>query len=311
MTACLEIKSLNISQKKGTIKIPVPSVIINETGVKGDAHAGNWHRQVSLLGRESIDKFFNETGKQIKYGEFGENITTDGGLLYEMKPFDRLTSDHLELEITQIGKKCHGNSCAILKEVGNCIMPREGIFARVLKGGTLSTGNFLFHQPKVYRSMIITLSDRASKGEYEDKSGPFLSGLLKEYMEREGYKTENQLSLIPDDPDLLQQRLFEAKEKGLDMVFTTGGTGIGIHDITPETVMPFLDREIPGIMEMIRTKYGLLKPAALLSRGVAGVMGKMLVFTLPGNPRAVEEYCNEIFPVLPHAFFMLAGIDNH
>ncbi len=311
MTTILDIKSLNISERKGTIKIPVPSIVLSETGVEGDAHAGHWHRQVSLLGTESIDKFSKEAGRNIKYGEFAENITTTGGLLYEMKPFDRLVSDHLELEITQIGKKCHGDNCNIFKEVGNCVMPKEGIFARVIKGGRLTVGDKLNYDPKIYRAVIITLSDRASRGEYEDKSGPLLSRLLGEYFIKENRKIETVLKVIPDEAAKLQNLLTEARDNDTDLIFTTGGTGISPRDITPETVRPLLDKEIPGIMEMIRTKYGLLKPAALLSRGIAGVIGKTLVFTLPGSPKAVNEYCTEIFPVLNHAFLMLAGIDNH
>ncbi|MBN2806642.1 MAG: hypothetical protein JXR22_08275, partial [Prolixibacteraceae bacterium] len=93
--------------------------------------------------------------------------------------------------------------------------------------------------------------------------------------------------------------------------FTTGGTGIGERDITPEVVKAAIDKEIPGIMEHIRTKYGGQKPSALLSRGVAGVIGKMLVFTLPGSPGAIKDYCSEIFRVLDHAYLMLHGIDGH
>jgi molybdopterin adenylyltransferase len=307
----LEIKSLNISEKKGTAKIPVKTIELNENGILGDAHAGHWHRQLSLLGTESIEKFLKESGREIQYGEFAENITTSGGLLYEMKPFDRLSADHIELEITQIGKKCHGDNCSIFRQVGDCIMPKEGIFARVLKGGKLSVGDQLTYHPKVFQAKVITLSDRASHGEYEDKSGPLLSKLLEEYYAKDNRKIESNLHIIPDEPEKLVKLLHEARENNIDLVFTTGGTGIAPRDLTPETVKPLLDKEIPGIMEMIRIKYGVEKPAALLSRSIAGVMGSTLVFTLPGSPRAVNEYCAEIFPILHHAFLMMKGIDNH
>jgi len=307
----LDIKSLNISERKGIIKTPVKTLEINEKGVIGDAHAGNWHRQISLLGIESIDKFSREAGREIKFGEFAENITTSGGLLYEMKPFDRLKGDLIELEVTQIGKKCHGDNCTIFREVGNCVMPKEGIFARVLKGGKLSAGNQLTYHPKVFRAKIITLSDRASRGEYIDKSGPLLSKLLEEHFTKENRLLESNLHIIPDEAEKLEKLLSEARDNAVDLVFTTGGTGIGPRDITPDVVRKVLDKEIPGIMEMIRIKYGIDKPAALLSRGVAGVMGKTLVFTLPGSPKAVNEYCAEILPILNHAFLMMAGIDNH
>ena len=96
-----------------------------------------------------------------------------------------------------------------------------------------------------------------------------------------------------------------------DVVITTGGTGIGPRDITIETVRPLLDKEIPGIMEMIRIKYGQEKPNALLSRGIAGVMGQTLVYTLPGSVKAVDEYMTEILKTLQHLIYMLHGVDVH
>ncbi|MCD4732098.1 MAG: MOSC domain-containing protein, partial [Bacteroidales bacterium] len=120
----IKVISVNISEKKGTIKKPVDIIELTELGVKNDAHAGNWHRQVSLLGNESVKKFEKDANRHIEYGEFAENITTDGLILYETSPLDKLIIGDAELEITQIGKKCHGTSCAIFKEVGNCVMPK-------------------------------------------------------------------------------------------------------------------------------------------------------------------------------------------
>ena len=116
----IKVIATSISEKKGTIKKVQPFIELNELGVKGDAHAGSWHRQVSLLGVESISKFDAEANRKIAYGEFAENITTEGYPLYEMRPFDRLIGKNVELEVTQIGKKCHGDNCNIFKEVGNC-----------------------------------------------------------------------------------------------------------------------------------------------------------------------------------------------
>jgi molybdenum cofactor synthesis domain-containing protein len=135
--------------------------------------------------------------------------------------------------------------------------------------------------------------------------------LLTDFFTDENRKLEVEAIVIPDEAPVLQYRLQEARETGVDLVFTTGGTGIGPRDITPDVVSQMLDKELPGIMEMIRLKYGAEKPNALLSRGVAGMMGKTLVFTLPGSPKAVNEYCTEIFRILNHAFLMLGGIDGH
>lgn len=137
----VKVLSVNISEKKGEIKNPVDKIVITEKGVENDAHAGDWHRQVSLLAKESIDKFEEVLGRKLNFGEFAENITTEGITLYTMKPGDKLKIADVEMEVTQIGKKCHGDGCAIFSQVGKCVMPKEGIFARVLKTGTIKPGD--------------------------------------------------------------------------------------------------------------------------------------------------------------------------
>jgi molybdenum cofactor synthesis domain-containing protein len=164
--------------------------------------------------------------------------------------------------------------------------------------------------PEKFIIQIITLSDRASKGEYPDLSGPRIKEIVSEYFASLNWDYSVELTLIPDDSVKLREILKNAsKEKNI--VITTGGTGIGPRDITVETVKPLLDKEIPGIMEFIRIKYGSEKPNALLSRGVAGVMGISLVYTLPGSVRAVEEYMSEILKTLKHTVYMQYGIDKH
>lgn len=303
------VVSVNISERKGTIKTPVDEIILNETGVKGDAHSGKWHRQVSLLGTESFDKFEKQAGRQLAYGEFAENITTTGIILFQTRPLDRFKIGDTELEVTQIGKSCHGDGCAIYREVGNCVMPKEGIFCRVLKNGTIKAGTKVEYVQKVFRIKVITLSDRASAGEYTDRSGPAAENILIDFFNSIQWKVEIERKVIPDDEALLRQTLNDIN--GTDMIFTTGGTGIGPRDITVDVVEPLLDKKIPGIMEIIRTKYGLEKPAALLSRGVAGVIGQTLIYTLPGSVKAVEEYLTEINKTLMHSVYMLHGLDIH
>lgn len=135
-----KVLSVNISEKKGTIKQAVDYIELFEKGVKKDAHSGKWHRQVSLLAKESINKSSKAIGREIKFGEFAENITTEGIVLYETKPGDRFIIGDTEIEITQIGKKCH-SGCEIFKQVGNCVMPKEGIFARVIRHGIIKPGD--------------------------------------------------------------------------------------------------------------------------------------------------------------------------
>ena len=307
----IQILSVNTSKKKGTIKVPVDKITLTAQGIEGDAHAGLWHRQVSLLGKESFDKTEPTIGRKVVFGEFAENITTQGYLLYQMKPFDRLISENIILEVTQIGKKCHGANCTIFQETGNCVMPKEGIFCRVIHGGELRAGDILEYQPRIIKVHIITLSDRASQGIYQDKSGPLLKMIAEEFFSSTGRQVIVENFIIPDDEIQLKALLESLIEMDSDILFTTGGTGIGPRDITPEVIKELLDKEIPGIMEMIRVKYGTQFPNALISRSVAGVSGKTLIYALPGNPKAVKEYADEIFKTVEHSFRMLYNIDEH
>ncbi len=307
----VKVLSVNISEEKGTIKKPVDSIVLDNNGVKGDAHSGQWHRQVSLLGKESVDRFSEQAGREIKFGEFAENITTEGLELINTSPMDRLVGKKVELQITQIGKECHGNTCAIFKEVGNCVMPKEGIFATVVKGGELKAGDSFKYQPRVFKFKVVTLSDRASRGEYEDRSGPRIIEILKDYFDDKPRIIEIDHTIIPDDFESLSLVVEKDVYNGYDVIFTTGGTGIGQRDITVEVVKPMLDKEIPGIMEMIRTKYGAQKPNALLSRSVAGLIRDTLVYTLPGSVKAVNEYTTEILKTMEHLIYMRHGLDVH
>ncbi len=307
----IKVLSVNVSEKKGIIKKPVEEIELTEIGVVGDAHSGSWHRQLSLLAKESVDKFSAQAQREIAFGEFAENITTEGILLNECKPFDLFVSDDIILEVTQIGKKCHGDNCAIFSEVGNCVMPKEGIFCRVVKGGNLKAGVEFEYIPRIFSARIITLSDRAYKGEYDDLSGPRITNLLEDHFNSISWKLETENIIIPDEEEKLDMLLKDAREKDIDIIITTGGTGIGFRDISPEVIAANLDKEIPGIMEMIRLKYGAEKPNALLSRSVAGVMGNSLVFALPGSVKAVNEYIPEILKSLQHMFLMLHGINAH
>jgi len=310
MKQVLTVKSLNISEKTGTKKTPVPEIELNELGLVGDSHAGNWHRQVSLLGLESYERFVEKAGRMLAPGDFAENITTEGVELKDAKILDRFVSNAIELEVTQIGKKCH-SGCEIIKEAGDCIMPKEGIFCRVIRGGVLKPGHQFDYVPRSIKFRIITLSDRAAAGEYEDLSGPEIEKLLSAGFETSHWRAAVERILIPDEAEQLKQQIEQAKQQGIDVIFTTGGTGIGPRDITPDVVGPMLDRELPGIMEFIRMKHGERLPSALLSRSVAGTIGNMLVYTLPGSVKAAREYTEEILRSLPHSLLMLHGINAH
>ena len=136
------VKGICISEKKGTQKHEVPqALLIEEWGLENDAHAGKWHRQVSLLSYEKIEEF-RARGAQVEFGAFGENLIVDGYDFRNLPVGTRFQCGDVLLEMTQIGKKCHSH-CEIYKVMGDCIMPREGVFARVLKGGTIHVGDEL------------------------------------------------------------------------------------------------------------------------------------------------------------------------
>ena len=135
-----KVMAVNISVKRGTQKVNVHTVkLIENYGLENDAHAGNWHRQVSLLSCEKIEEF-KAKGAPVKDGAFGENLIVQGFDFKTLPVGTRLKCNDVILEITQIGKQCH-NSCEIFKIMGDCIMPREGVFARVIKGGVISEGD--------------------------------------------------------------------------------------------------------------------------------------------------------------------------
>ena len=136
------IKAICISEQKGTQKRPVPSALLRaDWGIEGDAHAGKWHRQVSLLSHEQVEAF-RARGAVVDHGAFGENLVVEG---YDFKTLPigtKFRCNDVVLELTQVGKQCHSH-CAIYKVMGECIMPREGVFPRVLHGGTICVGDEL------------------------------------------------------------------------------------------------------------------------------------------------------------------------
>lgn len=135
------VVSINISDKKGVVKNPIKEgLFVENFGLDKDAHGGDWHRQVSLLGLESFDKMKKQGIENLSHGDFAENITTEGIVLYELPIGTRLKIGETIQEVTQIGKKCH-SGCAISKTVGKCVMPQEGIFTKIIKGGRVKEGD--------------------------------------------------------------------------------------------------------------------------------------------------------------------------
>ena len=311
MSRTIEVVSVNVSEDKGTVKHPVAEIVIDANGVVGDAHAGPGARQVSLLAQESIDRFAAEGDRRFKPGEFAENITLRGFDLRDVALLDRFRIDEAVLEVTQIGKSCHGDDCAIFREIGRCAMPKEGVFCRVVDGGTVRGGDRVTHLPHQLQVVIITLSDRAARGDYPDRSGPRIREMIEEYLSGKRWNSRIDAIVLPDAADKLRDELVMARDKEVDIVITTGGTGVGRRDTTPDVVTSICDKLMPGIMDHIRLKFGEHNPNALLSRAVAGVAGRTLVYTLPGSLRAVEEYMGEITKTMEHLIWITHGMELH
>lgn len=154
--------------------------------------------------------------------------------------------------------------------------------------------------------VVVTVSDRASRGEYEDLSGPEIAAILSEHF---GDEIELARVVIPDEPEELISA-FDAAAEGetcADAIITTGGTGIGPRDITPEASRDWCEKELPGIAETLRAESYKETPSAMLSRGYAGLKGSTLLINLPGSVKAVRLCTRLILPVLAHAPAMIAG----
>ena len=302
----MELRGICISEKRGTEKTAVSEAVLEKGyGICGDAHAGNWHRQVSLLAYEKIEEF-RARGADVAFGAFGENLIVEGADLCTLAVGSRLCFDEVILELTQIGKECHSH-CEIYKRMGDCIMPREGVFAEVVRGGTLHVGEaFHVEEPdpdRAYQAAVITLSDKGAAGEREDKSG----ALLEERLVQAGYAVRERL-LLPDGRQPLEKELIRlADGRQMDVIFTTGGTGFSSRDLTPEATIAVCDRMAPGIAEALRAYSMTITDRAMFSRGVSGLRGDTLIIHLPGSPKAVQESMDFLLPRLAHGLDVLGG----
>lgn len=151
---------------------------------------------------------------------------------------------------------------------------------------------------------ILTVSDRAHRGEYEDRSGPLLRRLIAD---RLGWSVAEE-GVVPDEQAQIERELIRwADEAGLDLILTTGGTGFAPRDVTPEATRAVIEREAPGLAEAMRAASLRVTPHAMLSRAVCGIRGRTLIVNLPGSPKAARENLEVLIPVLPHALELLAG----
>ncbi len=299
------VRAICISKERGTEKQAVPEGhFLVDFGIEGDAHAGKWHRQVSLFSYDKVEDF-NERGADVFDGAFGENLVVEGMDFAALPVGTRLYAGTVELEMTQIGKECHSH-CAIYKRMGECIMPSEGVFAGVKQEGVIRPGDDgdrnCPEEDRPFKAAVITLSDKGARGERKDESGP-----ARQLLEEAGYEVAETL-LIADEPEELKKQLIRlADGRQVDLIITSGGTGFSLRDQTPEATLAVAERNAPGIAEAIRAQSMTITNRAMLSRGVSVIRGKTLIINLPGSPKAVKESLGFILESLGHGLAVLRG----
>ena len=251
------IRGICISPRRGTAKYPVETAkIVPDWGIEEDAHGGKWHRQISLLALEKIEAF-REKGADVDFGAFGENLIVEGFDLRNVPVDSEIRiGDAVRLKVTQIGKECHSH-CAIYQRMGDCIMPREGIFAEVLTGGMIRVGDcvevVMPQEDRPYSVAVITLSDKAFAGERDDLSGPAIEKILKDSEEKDHIRFNiKETILLPDGEEGLKKQLIRlADQRQVDLILTTGGTGFAPRDMTPEATIAVCDRMANGIADAL------------------------------------------------------------
>lgn len=303
------IEAVCVSARKGERKSPIESArFVANHGIEGDAHAGSWHRQVSLLSADAIEELRGKGLPDLKAGDFAENLVVSGLDLEILGLGSRVRiGREAELAVTQIGKVCHSR-CAIYYQTGDCIMPRLGLFARVVTGGVVSPGDaidVLLAVPRaLYQAVVLTISDRCARGETTDTAGPALARRLTEVLPAHIYT----IRVIPDEQPQIEEALRHfADGHSIDLILAVGGTGFAPRDVTPEAVAAVVERRTPGLDEAMRRASSQKTPHAMLSRAVSGIRGRTLIVSLPGSERAAVENLEVILPALDHGLSKLRG----
>ncbi len=303
------LEAICTSQRKGMAKTRQPSArLLAAHGIEGDAHAGPGHRQVSILGLADIESLRRRGSLVLEPGAFAENLIIDGIELAGLGLGSRLRiGGGAELSITQLGKRCH-QRCAIFHQTGDCIMPRLGLFARVVESGDVAVGAPVEIRAAIGRAtsqaVVLTVSDRCAAGQARDTAGPAVADLLRERLAVHVYRTE----ILPDGRAGLAERLRHyADGHNIDLVLAVGGTGPAPRDETPEAVREVVERLTPGFDEAMRRGSLASTPLAMLSRACSGIRASTLILSLPGSERAAVENLSAILPALPHCLAKLRG----
>lgn len=302
------VEALCISEKKGEQKTPVDrATFVAGHGIESDGHAGDWHRQVSLLAAEDVETV-REKLPDVSPGAFAENVIISGidFTSLGLGSIVRLGPD-VVLSVSQLGKACH-TPCRIHYLTGDCIMPRLGLFAKVDTGGEVNTGDIAEVVEAVprerFQAVVLTISDRCAAGEAEDTAGPAVAEILREKLGAHIYKT----AIIPDEKSLIEEKLRHYSDgHSIDLVVTAGGTGFAPRDVTPEATRLVVERLTPGLDEAMRAASMKKTPHAMLSRAVTGIRESTLIINLPGSLRAATENLESILGPLRHGLNLLRG----
>jgi molybdenum cofactor synthesis domain-containing protein len=306
-----KVNAVCIAPRKGERKRPVEAArFVAGLGIEGDAHAGSSHRQISLLAEADVYALRREGLADVGPGDFGENVVTAGLDTAALGLGSRLRlGPDAAVVVTQIGKKCH-DPCRIYRLTGTCVMPRAGLFARVEAGGEVRPGDAVEVLEAVSRDLlqavVLTISDRCSRGEAEDTAGPAVRKIVEESLGARTYATE----VLPDEEAVIAERLRHYCDgPAVILLLTVGGTGFAPRDVTPEATRVVVDRPTPGLDEAMRAASLAKTPYAILSRGSSGIRGTTLIINLPGSERAAVENLEAIVETLPHAVGKLRGDD--
>lgn len=297
--------SVNLGRLKGAPKHPIDEGFLSpEWGLEGDAHGGNWDRQISLFPMEAVALVPKAIRESFEENTYSENLTIDGIPPEKLRRGTVLSIGDAVIKVLEIGKKTFEPP-----EKGRpYIVSREGRFGRVLKRGIVKPGNLVeireegIPGPEAPRLVLITLSDKGAKGEREDVSGRFLTWYAARLDASVLFS-----AIIPDDKQVIKDALVKGINAKADLILTTGGTGLAPRDVTPDATLEVIDREVPGFSEAMRAESLRKTPHAMVSRAVSGIAERTLIINLPGSPKAVAECMEVIFPALRHAIDKLRG----
>lgn len=299
-----KVYCVSTSEKKGMRKTNRDKVrVVNDFGIDIDAHGGKWHRQVSFLAKESIEKMV-AMGLNVKPGDFAENITTEGIDLCKYPVGTTLRINDIDFILSQKGKICH-NKCAIYYQAGDCVMPKEGIFAIVKGNGEVKPGDDIQLILKKNLSIaVITLSDKGSRGEREDLTGKHIIDYIKNKIDTSFVRYE----MIPDEKSILENMLVDfADTQEFDLIITNGSTGVAPRDIAPDITEKIIHKRLLGFEEAMRMESFKKTKHALISRAIAGTRKNSFIINLPGSPKGAIENLETIFDAIPHAIAKLQG----